>query len=66
MDYRSTPRDHRNRAPFSHDPSLADRNGVLILGNFLAEGPVDTLGLKEDDGIGIANGTDEQPLGVVG
>lgn len=50
---------------FADGASLADRQGVLVLGNFLADRAVDALWLEEQHGIRIAQRGNQQTLRVV-
>ena len=57
--------DHRHVCSLPLDVGLPQRDDIVARGH-LAPGGIEHLVLEEDDGVVVANGRGEEPLGVVG
>jgi hypothetical protein len=58
------PGDQRHVLAFAQHETAVKRSRCAIVNNFFLRSPVPPFGLEEDDGIGIANCCEQQPVGL--
>ena len=66
LEQHGAPGHDRDVLTLAHDLGLAEINDVFAVGHLCLQRPVGSLGLEEQHGIVVADGTGKQPLGIMG